>query len=935
MKRFIAGFIFAAAFLLQLAPPFKAASPYYYATAGGGGNDSNPGTLASPFLTPERCAIAIGPAGTAAGGICYGRQGTYNGAVGGSWTQIPHGIDWNNPVKFLSYNGEAVKWTNSGSAASVLGFATDIYPTHRSFYWEVHDVEMDGTGSTADSFVGGLSGDFVRLVNVHVHGAPHQGIEPHADYWDLWNVEVDHCGTVGNPTPDHGVYSPGAHLTVLGGSYHHNASYGLQIYDQGSAIVSFNAVVGARIYSNNIGNTQGGGMIMAQGQNNIAINNLIYKNGQNGLDLHGLQPFVFNNTIVGNTGGSIVLGSDSDAAQIQNNAIDTAVQNNSNNPGPIGNNYLVTTGLFTNYAADDYTLPVGSPLAGFAVDLTRLAIPFSVPSVTFGATYPTLLLDLASVARPDGSAWSAGAYQVPSGVTASFSISLSSRAQGTTGNHTLSGTATGWINGTTAFSTLCPGVTVNSTTVTNATTATVNLTVSGGATVAFCNIKMTTNAAIETLVNGLNVTASGATFGVSPASAVQGTSGTLTLTGSATSWVNATSALTSNCVGMTIPSTTVSGSTAATATFTLAANATLGTCTLTMTTGAEVETLTLGFSINAPSTGFQRAQNGIACGLAAASQTTIVCTLATNPLTGHPVLFGGQFYDGTMIGPTVSSVVDSAGNAYTLAPCNSGNNRVDSAGYVWVAYLLSAPANATKAITVTYSKSLNYAALFGGEFISPPGLPTYDACAVAGAATGPVTTPSVTITGTHELLFAVGGATTTLGTPTSSWIQNEGGNINGGQAGAAYILDVSANKAAAWPADAAQPYNAVIVALRSCLSTSLSFVLQPAATALNGDLGTVTVKAVDANGLPCTSNTATVTLSKNSSSTWGGVGGTLIANMVNGVATFTGLSITGNGGLGSIDANSTGLTRATSSSLTIGGTPTGTGGGYRMRGLLR
>lgn len=394
---------------LLLIPSLCSATTYYVATTG---NDSTgDGSIGNPFLTPQHCALAIGTAGSAATGICNLRVGTYNGSIGGFYDQVPHGTSWASAITIQAYNNEVVTLTNTGSAGSIIGFATEAYPTPRSFYWQFIGLIVDGISNTSDQLVGGLADDYVRFQNGRVHGGAHQGIEPHGDHWDLLNMEVDHNGTIGNPTPDHGVYSPGAYLLVDGGSYHNNASYGIQVYDMGSTIVNYNIVRNARIYQNDIGNTQGGGMILSQGTNNIAFNNLIYDNGQDGLDLQGLQPFAFNNTICGNGGASVRIYSASDAAQVQNNALCEGVTLESGNPGPITNNYAATTSSFTNYAAGDFTIPATSPMRGYALNLTVSTIPFSSPVSTFGVVYPELLVDLAGVARPGVLAWDAGAYQ--------------------------------------------------------------------------------------------------------------------------------------------------------------------------------------------------------------------------------------------------------------------------------------------------------------------------------------------------------------------------------------------------------------------------------------------------------------------------------------------------------------------------------------------
>ena len=98
-------------------------------------------------------------------------------------------------------------------------------------------------------------------------------------------------------------------------------------------------------------------------------------------------------------------------------------------------------------------------------------------------------------------------------------------------------------------------------------------------------------------------------------------------------------------------------------------------------------------------------------------------------------------------------------------------------------------------------------------------------------------------------------------------------------------------------------------------ASQLAFSTEPPATGMpETELGAVAVKIEDANGNLVTTSSAQVTIS----STPVGVSGTLTANAVNGVATFNDLVFTASGTY-TLTASSSGLTGATSSSITIGG----------------
>lgn len=312
---------------------------------------------------------------------------------------------------------------------------------------------------------------------------------------------------------------------------------------------------------------------------------------------------------------------------------------------------------------------------------------------------------------------------------------------------------------------------------------------------------------------------------------------------------------------------------------------------------------------------FMRTQPGVRCSLAAVSSTTISCSLGNNPTAGDLVTMGGEFYDATMTAPTVVSVLDGNSNPYTVEPHNSGNTNVDSAGYVFQGYTASAPANANKTVTITYSKPLQYGSMYLMDFTPPTGLTTLDNGAYAGASNGPITTPTISVATSHDLLVNTVGATTSAGSPTGVWTANEGGTADGSNS--AYVLDRATNLAVAYPGDAAQPYNAVGMSFRSCTATQLVYTGQPLSALVNATIGTITVAIRDAGGLTCTTATTSVTLSRNASATWNGMVGTLTATPVNGIVTFTGIVITPTTGSGSIDASALGLTTATSNSITI------------------
>ncbi|MHC5538469.1 beta strand repeat-containing protein, partial [Singulisphaera rosea] len=130
--------------------------------------------------------------------------------------------------------------------------------------------------------------------------------------------------------------------------------------------------------------------------------------------------------------------------------------------------------------------------------------------------------------------------------------------------------------------------------------------------------------------------------------------------------------------------------------------------------------------------------------------------------------------------------------------------------------------------------------------------------------------------------------------------------------GSGYLITASANGLTA----ATSSSIAVLTAAHQ-----LSITTQPPSGVNTGEGFSLTVTAKDANGDPDTSYTGPVTLSLAANPGNGTLGGMLTVNAVNGVATFTGLTLDAAGSGYLISASASGLLTATSSLITV--TPVG------------
>jgi hypothetical protein len=177
------------------------------------------------------------------------------------------------------------------------------------------------------------------------------------------------------------------------------------------------------------------------------------------------------------------------------------------------------------------------------------------------------------------------------------------------------------------------------------------------------------------------------------------------------------------------------------------------------------------------------------------SGTTATVVIPQNPRPGDLVcvgIMGGH-------GLTLGTVKDSNNNSYTITPNSPSSAHDATAGSIWLAYLLSAPANATGTITATFSAgTISTADMWADEFYMGSGASAvFDKDAVGSGSTGPtINTPSITPTQTGELLFAHANCDAHVTAINGSWIQGDGTLQSPAFDGAAYILSSSSGATA-------------------------------------------------------------------------------------------------------------------------------------------
>ena len=162
--------------------------------------------------------------------------------------------------------------------------------------------------------------------------------------------------------------------------------------------------------------------------------------------------------------------------------------------------------------------------------------------------------------------------------------------------------------------------------------------------------------------------------------------------------------------------------------------------------------------------------------------TSLTLTLPNNPGTGHDVIVGIQFGNGSSVPVSAVSVGDSNPNWYLQSP-NSPFRSPDSSNpsSIYLFYLLNAPSNATRTITIGWPNATN-AVAWADEFSSSSGAAAFDTDTGATGAFPDVTinTPGITPAGSHELLYALALPGTNITAPaagatTGTWTGASGG----------------------------------------------------------------------------------------------------------------------------------------------------------------
>lgn len=261
---------------------------------------------------------------------------------------------------------------------------------------------------------------------------------------------------------------------------------------------------------------------------------------------------------------------------------------------------VAVTGQFTHFVQGATTVSLGAGITVNSVTVTTATTLTANISIAGNATAGARTLTVTTAGEV---ASLANAFTVALGTPVLTLVNPNTGQQGKTLDVALTGQFTNFVQGATAVN-FGAGVTMNTVTVTNATSLTANVSVAVNAAAGPRTVTATTGTEVASLANAFTVGAGSPVISlVNPNSGQQGQTLNVALTGQFTSFVQNTTVV-SFGAGITVNSVTVTNPTSLTANISIAIGASAGSRTLSVTTGAEVVSLANGFTV-APASGPQ------------------------------------------------------------------------------------------------------------------------------------------------------------------------------------------------------------------------------------------------------------------------------------------------------------------------------------------
>jgi hypothetical protein len=266
----------------------------------------------------------------------------------------------------------------------------------------------------------------------------------------------------------------------------------------------------------------------------------------------------------------------------------------SSEPQGFGAVSLVVTGSGTHFAN-------GTTTAGITGGITvNSVVVSSLTSATVNVTVSaSATAGAQTVTLTTGGEVVTGTFTVTAGTPQITLLNPSSGNEGATLSVTVTGlythfgpTSVGSFSGT--------GITVNSTTASDATDAVLNITIAANASLGPRNVTITTGAEVASITGQFSVQSGVATITTNPTTAMQGQSFTLMVNGSFTHFVQGTTTISLAGGYATVGTVSVSGPTLLSVPVTISDGAPVGPTTVSATTGTEVASATFNIAAGIP-----------------------------------------------------------------------------------------------------------------------------------------------------------------------------------------------------------------------------------------------------------------------------------------------------------------------------------------------
>ena len=266
----------------------------------------------------------------------------------------------------------------------------------------------------------------------------------------------------------------------------------------------------------------------------------------------------------------------------------------SSEPQGFGAVALVLTGSGTHFAN-------GTTAAGITGGVTvNSVVVSSLTSATVNVTVPaSATVGAQTVTMTTGGEVVTGTFTVTAGTPQITLLNPSSGNEGATLSVAVAGLYTHF--GPTSVATFSgTGITVNSTTASDATDAVLNITIAANASLGPRNVTITTGTEVASITGRFTVQSGVATITTNPTTAMQGQSFTLMVNGSFTHFVQGTTTISFANGYATVGTVSVSGPALLSVPVTVSTAAPVGTTTVYATTGTEVASATFNIAAGIP-----------------------------------------------------------------------------------------------------------------------------------------------------------------------------------------------------------------------------------------------------------------------------------------------------------------------------------------------